>query len=56
MDKCIEGSLPYISWFDGNLLVARIQVNIDEKISPLELVKKVINPRNGVAIPDCDFV
>jgi hypothetical protein len=37
-------------------MVATLQVNLDEEISPLELVKKVINPRNGIAVPDCDFV
>jgi hypothetical protein len=37
-------------------VVARLQVNLAEEIFPLELVKKVINPRNGVAVPDCDFV
>jgi hypothetical protein len=37
-------------------VVARIQVNLAEEICPLELVKKVINPGNGLAVPDCDFV
>jgi hypothetical protein len=37
-------------------VVARLQVNLAEEIFPLELVKKVINPGNGVAVPDCDFV
>jgi hypothetical protein len=45
----LEGCLPDISWFDGNLVVARIQVNLVEEIFPLELVKKVINHGNGVA-------
>jgi hypothetical protein len=37
-------------------VVARLQVNLGEEIFPLELVKKVINPGNGVAVPNCDFV
>jgi hypothetical protein len=37
-------------------VVARLQVNVAEELYPLELVKKVINPGNGVAVPDCDFV
>jgi hypothetical protein len=37
-------------------VVARLQVNLAEELFPLELVKKVINPGNGVAVPDCDFV
>jgi hypothetical protein len=37
-------------------VVARLQFNLAEEISPLELVKKVINPRNGVVVSDCDFV
>jgi hypothetical protein len=37
-------------------MVARLQVNIVEEIFPLELVKKVINPGNGVVVPDYDFV
>jgi hypothetical protein len=37
-------------------VIARLQVNLAEEISPLELVKKVINPGNGVAFLDCDFV
>jgi hypothetical protein len=37
-------------------VVAIIQVNIAEELFPLELVKKVINPRNGVVVPDFDFV
>jgi hypothetical protein len=36
-------------------VVARLQVNLAEEISPLELVKKVINPGNGVVVPNCDF-
>jgi hypothetical protein len=36
-------------------VVARLQVNIVEELFPLELVKKVINPGNGVAVPDGDF-
>jgi hypothetical protein len=52
----LEGCLPDIRWFDGNLMVSILQVNLAEEIFPLELVKKVINPRNGIAVPDCDFV
>jgi hypothetical protein len=37
-------------------VVAILPVNLVEELFPLELVKKVINPRNGVGIPDCDFV
>jgi hypothetical protein len=37
-------------------VVARIQLNLTEEIFPLELVKKVINPGNGVAVLDCEFV
>jgi hypothetical protein len=36
-------------------VVARLQVNIAEELLPLELFKMVINPRNGVVVPDCDF-
>lgn len=35
-------------------MVARIQVNLVEEISPLDLVKKVINIWNGVVVPDYD--
>ena len=52
----LEGCLIDISWFDGNMVVAKIQFNISKEIFPFELVKKVINPGNGVAVPDCDFV
>jgi hypothetical protein len=37
-------------------VVARLQVNLAEEIFPFELVKKVINPGNGIAVPDYDFV
>jgi len=37
-------------------VVARLQVNLVEELFPLELVKKVINLGNGVAVPDYDFV
>jgi hypothetical protein len=33
-----------------------IQVNLVEESPPLKLVKKVINPRNRLGVPDCDFV
>jgi hypothetical protein len=37
-------------------MVAGLQVNLAEELCPLELVKKVIDPGNGVAVSDCDFV
>jgi hypothetical protein len=37
-------------------MVYRLHINLTEEIFPLELVKKVINPGNGVAVPDYDFV
>jgi hypothetical protein len=36
-------------------VVARLQVNLVEEIFPLELVKKVINPENGLVVLDCDI-
>jgi hypothetical protein len=51
----IERSLPYICLFYWNLVVARLQVSIAEKIGSLELVKKVINLGNWVSVPDCDL-
>jgi hypothetical protein len=52
----IEISLPYIILFHWDLVVARLQVNLTEKIGSLELVMKVINLGNWVRVPDCDFV
>jgi hypothetical protein len=37
-------------------VVVRLKVNLAEELSPLELVKKVINSRNWVPVPDYDFV
>jgi hypothetical protein len=37
-------------------VVAKLHANIAEEIFPLELVKKFINPGNGVAVLDYDFV
>ena len=37
-------------------MVAKLRVNLAEEIWPLELVKKFINPGNGVFFPDCNFV
>jgi hypothetical protein len=37
-------------------VLARLQVNLVEELFPLELVNKVINPRNGIAVLNCDFV
>jgi hypothetical protein len=36
-------------------VVAKLQVNLAEELFPLELVNKVINLGNGVAVLDCDF-
>ena len=37
-------------------MVARLHVNLTEKLGSLEMVKKVINLRNWVLVLDCDFV
>jgi hypothetical protein len=37
-------------------VVAILKVNIVEELRSLELFKKVINSRNWVPVPDCDFV
>jgi hypothetical protein len=52
----LEGSLPYICIFYWDLVVARLQINITEVFIPLELVKDIINSRNFVPVPDCDFI
>ena len=52
----LESSLPYISIFYWDLVVARLQVSLVEKFGSLELVKKVINSWKQVPVPNCNFV
>ena len=37
-------------------MITRLQLNIAEIFSPLELIRKVINPLDWVPILDSDFV
>jgi hypothetical protein len=52
----LEGKLPYISLLYWDLVVARLQINLTEVFSPLELVKEIVNLGNWVPVLDCDFI
>ena len=51
-----EGNISYIGGFDSYLVISRIQFELVEIFSPLELVQKVINPWDWIPILDRDFV
>jgi len=50
-----EGSVPHIEGFNQYLVITRLQVNLAEIFSPLELVQKVINLWDWIPIPDNDL-
>ena len=50
-----EGSLPDIGLLNWQLMIARLQVNLAEKLAPFELMEEVIDPRNGIPIPYYDL-
>jgi hypothetical protein len=52
----LESSLPYTSMFYGDLVVARLQINITKLLGPLDLVEKVVNLGNWLSLPKYNFV
>jgi hypothetical protein len=52
----LEGSLPYIGLLYWDLVVSILQINLTEVFGPFDLFKEIINLRNWVSIPDCDFI
>jgi hypothetical protein len=52
----LERSLPYINFLYWDLEVVKLQINLTEAFSPLELVKEIVNLGNWVSVPDSDFI
>jgi hypothetical protein len=52
----LEGGLPYICLFYGNIVVDRLQINLTKVFGPLELIKEIVDSRNRVPVSDFDFI
>jgi hypothetical protein len=52
----LEGKHLYIDLLYWNLVVGRIQINLIEVFSPLELVKDIVSSGNWVSVSNYDFI
>jgi len=51
-----EGFLPYINWFYWNLVISLLHINLAKELGTLELIKKIINPRDHALVLESDFI
>jgi hypothetical protein len=52
----LKGDLPHICMFYWELVVARLQINLNEVFVPHKLIKEVIDSGNRVPVSNRDFI
>jgi hypothetical protein len=52
----LKGSLGYVIFFHTYLVVARMQIKFSEVLSTTQLIKEIINDRNGELVLDGEII